>query len=331
MTTDNSTNVTVPVYEPKSWMADNIGALQFTKLRNLCMPGAHDAGMSTRGTGTAGVFDCNVLTQYQSILGQLNLGVRYFDIRPVISGGKYCTGHYSDTSNSVLGWQGANGQSIDDIVNNINTFTSAQNELIILYISHDVNTDVGRPYRSFTQNDYDGLCAKLMGINGRVSKNYPTLLDLTLGEFIGCTGGGNAATQSIVVIIADPNDSSVVIKEGSDIWDKSKLEVYNDYSNTNDLDKMMIDQLAKMKGGHGYFLLSWTLTQDATQAATCELPFVGGASILDLAKKANDALKANLVPACTSTVYPNIIYLDGIQNTDAMELSVNFNYKFIAQ
>jgi len=92
---------------------------------------------------------------------------------------------------------------------------------------------------------------------------------------------------------------------------------------------MMNDQITKMKAGHRYFLLSWTLTQDATQAATCE--FGTASSILDLAKIANNALKSHLMPAITSTVYPNIIYLDGIDNAEAVTLSVNINYTALGQ
>jgi len=324
MTNSKSGNTSKRVYEPKSWMQDNIKALQFMKLRELCIPGAHDAGMSTHGTGTAGAFDCNVVTQKNSILGQLNLGVRYFDIRPVISGGEYYTGHYSDVP--VAGWQGANGQSIDSIVPEINQFTSIQKELVILYLSHDLDTDSGRSYQPFTQEQYDGLCTKLEGINGRPTSDYPTFLDLSLGELIG-----GDAIQSLVVIIADPSRSGVVAKAGSAIWGKSKLEVYNEYTGTNDLNKMMNDQLTKMKGGHGYFLLSWTLTQDTTQATTCELPIVGGAGILELAGIANAALRGHLMPATTSTVYPNIIYLDGIDNSEAMKLSVDINYTAVGK
>ncbi|MDI9339776.1 MAG: hypothetical protein QM534_04330 [Sediminibacterium sp.] len=300
-------------------MADNIGSLARIKLRNLCLPGAHDAGMSKRGTGTVGAFDCNVITQYNSILGQLNLGVRYFDIRPVISGGEFYTGHYSNVP--VLGWQGANGQSIDSIVNDINTFISTQHELIILNISHDLDTDTGRLYQPFTQQQYNHLCKKLSRINHRACGDYPTFLDLTMGEFIG----GNA-TQSNVVIIADPSNETVVPMPGTCVWNSSKLKMYNNYTGTNDLKEMVHDQLNKMKNHQNeYFLLSWTLTQDATQAATCELPIVGGKSILDLAEEANQALEINLTPACTSTIYPNIIYLDGIKNDEVMKLSLDIN------
>ena len=119
------------------------------------MPGSHDAGMSTLTSGTAMGTRANVITQTQSIGGQLNAGSRYFDIRPVISAGQYVTGHYGRIEQlGVVTWQGGNGQSIDSIISEINAFTACNQELIILRLSHDLNTDVGNEgYRSFTQHE----------------------------------------------------------------------------------------------------------------------------------------------------------------------------------
>ncbi|WP_224244333.1 hypothetical protein [Hyalangium gracile] len=72
----------------------------------------HDSGMSTLSSGTAFANAGNVITQTTSIFGQLTLGARYFDIRPVISGGQFSTGHYghvdqinsSDAACFLLSW-----------------------------------------------------------------------------------------------------------------------------------------------------------------------------------------------------------------------------------
>ena len=56
----------------------------------------------------------NTKTQQYSIYDQARLGSRWFDVRPIIgNGGKYLTGHYS-------GSLGGNGQSLDDIVDDLN-------------------------------------------------------------------------------------------------------------------------------------------------------------------------------------------------------------------
>ncbi|HEY7767962.1 MAG TPA: hypothetical protein VIB55_07250, partial [Longimicrobium sp.] len=113
---------------PAAWMQQNLGVLGGRSLRHLCIPGSHDAGMSVYTSGTAFATRCNTLTQTSGILGQLQFGVRYFDIRPVISAGQYLTGHYGNIG-QINSWQGANGQSIASIISDVNAFTGANQEL----------------------------------------------------------------------------------------------------------------------------------------------------------------------------------------------------------
>ena len=129
-------------------------------------------------------------------------GSRYFDLRPVISGGVYKAGHYSyiDALNS---WQGGNGQTIAEIIQQINAFTASNKELIILNLSHDYNTDAGNdPYRSFTQAEWDALFEQLAGLSNLwVAPGDPTTVDLTTVKLNNFIGGGRAA----VVVIVEPS------------------------------------------------------------------------------------------------------------------------------
>ncbi|MGN6437557.1 MAG: hypothetical protein ACTHMM_13540 [Agriterribacter sp.] len=320
---DTITAKTAPSTTPAStWMQDNIGIIGGKKLNEICILGSHDSGMYKRTKGgTVGAFDCNTLTQSHSILGQLNLGVRYFDIRPVIASGEYYTGHYSDTG-TPLGWQGANGESIDDIISDLNTFNQNTRELIILNLSHAYNTDVGRDYRGFTQAEWDGLLEKLstkvnhlFSIDGDLTN---LITEQTINTFIG---NGKPA----VVFIIEPTTVELgkYCKKGFYLY--QSCNAYNSYSDTNDVDKMIADQIAKMKAqSNSYFLLSWTLTQDATQAATCEVPIVGGASIKDLAHEANNALD-RLIPFVTPVNKPRIIYIDAVEDTHPLDLVLYLN------
>jgi hypothetical protein len=148
-----------------TWMQANLATLGGRTLRRLCMPGSHDSGMSTIGTctffGNADVTQ----TQTQGILGQLQRGARVFDIRPVISDGTFVTGHYGYVT-ALQDTQGCNGQSIADIITDINSFTSVAAELIILGLGGDMNTDVGEPnYRPLNQGEWNDLLQELQGIN----------------------------------------------------------------------------------------------------------------------------------------------------------------------
>ncbi|GCA81799.1 hypothetical protein [Microcystis aeruginosa] len=312
---------------PTSWMHDNLNMLGNRNLRQLCIPGFHDAGMSTLSSGTAFAFPCNTITQTTGILGQLQAGARYFDIRPVISAGQYFTGHYGHID-QINSWQGANGQSIGSIINDINTYTATNKELVILYLSHDLNTDLGNnSYASFTQSEWDALFAQLRGINN-LFVAQPTTVDLTtltLNTFIG----GNSAA---VIVIVEPSSSGISLANYANkgFYLVNNFPVYNNYSDTNDLNQMISDQLSKMKAQRpnpsaSYFLLSWTLTQNNTEASTCQ--FGTASSILDLANTANPKLYSQLLNACSDQCYPNIIYCDNIQSSDIAALAMAVNNK----
>jgi hypothetical protein len=61
-----------------------------------------------------------------------------------LSNGQWVSGHYSEVGDV---WLGGNGQSLADIVKQINSFTSQYKELIIINLSHTLDTD----------NDYKDL------------------------------------------------------------------------------------------------------------------------------------------------------------------------------
>jgi hypothetical protein len=111
------TSVTPPV----TWMKSVLGIIGDRKLRHVCMPGTHDAGMSKLDGKTSAATPGNSQNQWLHIYNQLVRGSRFFDIRPCIgNGGRYMTGHYSQ----IGAFQGANGESIDDVINHVNLFVN---------------------------------------------------------------------------------------------------------------------------------------------------------------------------------------------------------------
>jgi hypothetical protein len=302
-------------------MQKNLGTLGNRPLRRISIPGTHDAGMSVLTGGTAFITERNSLTQTLSIGGQLQAGSRYFDLRPVISGGLFKAGHYSYLD-QLKSWQGGNGQSFSDIINDINSFTTSNQELVILNLSHDLNTDVGNSdYRALNQGEWNSLMQQMLGIkNLYIAPNSTTvdLTTLTLNQFIG---NGKAAVVVIVELIGI--DLGTYATKG--FYKYSQLNTYNSYSNTNDLGSMTSDQLQKMKSQRpnadaGYFLLSWTLTQNAEQAAGL------GSSILDLANSAYPSLFSQVINSCSKSTFPNVLYVDGIRgNREVAALAMAIN------
>ncbi|SFW18904.1 hypothetical protein SAMN02927921_00437 [Sinomicrobium oceani] len=301
--------------DPGNWMQATMDAIGEYTLKEIAIPGSHDAGMYKRNGHTLFGEDCNTLTQTLSIGGQLANGSRYFDIRPVISGDQYYTGHY--TKAIKMTWQGANGESVSDIIKEVNEFTSKRKELIILNLSHDYNADVGNAsYRHFNEEEWTGLFGQLSKINGLLHSEANDLTHVKLNDLL--------ADGSKVIVVTEKLDKSQLGKYyRKGFFTSSEFNVYNKYADTNSVSQMMADQIKKMKEHRAaYFLLSWTLTQSHREAATCFL--FPSDSILDLAKTAN----ANLYRAfdeISGSLYPNIVYIDKFDSPLALSLVLYIN------
>ncbi|KAI9375354.1 pectate lyase superfamily protein-domain-containing protein [Aspergillus egyptiacus] len=87
---------------PTGWMGSIMDVIGPRKLKHVCMPGSHDAGMYKLDGKTTGANEENTITQYLNFYNQLRRGSRYFDVRPVVANadGDYYCGHYSN----VLGY-----------------------------------------------------------------------------------------------------------------------------------------------------------------------------------------------------------------------------------
>lgn len=288
------------------WMTDNpkIRALTLDKVTML---GSHDAGMNKFQWGTAGGTKNNTITQVRTIGQQLNLGARYFDLRPFYRDGEFYCGHFSQLTEYIIGWQGACGQSFSEIIKEINDFCKDKKELIILNIGGSC-LDVSNPvsFKDFDDDIWNRFYNKLNEINNICQSNGNLLCDnmanrKTIGEL--------TAEKSAVVII-DPKGRFCKTDD---------LKISNSYSNEDDFEKMRQDQFEKMKehanDPNQLFLISWTLT---LQGAENINPFN---SILELAEKANNHIDDILNQARNTAKYPNIVYIDKIGDQKGYEIA----------
>lgn len=311
-----------PVNNAASWMSDNLPLLGGRKLRNICMPGSHDAGMyclnEPRFLGT----ERNTQTQTVSIQKQLELGARYFDLRPACQdGGPIFAGHFSEAAGVTLG---ACGASFTDIVSQINAFCETHNELVILHLSHFRKFHVGGDAH-FNSDDFHRLFSQLKGINALyVASSIDSwgLYDsLTLKDFICPATGARAA----VIVLVDTDEPEVVIPADAGFYDFKPLSTrfFDQYSNKADWKVMAADQLAKLQAPMKppVFLLSWTCTQTPDQAMIPSAP-----SILELAEPANSQLLYQLLPCCSATRYPSIIHTDAIASDAVAQLAMQVNH-----
>ncbi|THG95539.1 hypothetical protein EW026_g6133 [Hermanssonia centrifuga] len=306
---------------PTNWMQLSLPTVGNKPLRQLVIPGSHDSGMSLIDGSTFFGDDADhVLTQTLSVGGQLANGARYFDLRPVISSGIFKTGHYSTLP--VVGYQGANGESFSQIISEINAFTSVNAELIILNLSHDLNTDSG--YGSLTQANWNQLFQQLSGLSHLYVAPNPTTIDLStlpLSQFIG---QGSAA----VIVLVDAGDTTVTLGSYASRGfynSTTQFPLFDSYANTNDLSTLESDQLTKLAQNRtswnsSEFLLSWTLTQQPIDFTQKDAP-----SIIDYANQANNDLFTALPPVINRNLFPNILYIDNFNRTDVTALAIGIN------
>lgn len=296
-----------------NWMQNNCRS---RKIRNLMMPGAHDAGMYT-------IHDCTTLagedttqTQNKNFLQMLECGIRYFDIRPSYFQSTFYARHAS------MG-QGCYGGAISDILADVATFVAAHKEVVFLKFSHYDNIDATKK-------------TQLEGIVHDTLSDY--LLTSTGGSRISAMEIQDIVTGDTGVVIPlfdaleshDPGISYTGLYSYKD-YDPSKdnataadMVVFDSYADDDSFTDMVSDQLDKLhdSDNHGgdLFLLSWTLTQQfwewdegfgtADQVDT---------SILDFANLANHGAQQTLSSQqqkqkITKSTLPNIVYVDFCDN-----------------
>lgn len=292
------------------WMQQCIGSIGNRTLKQISMPGSHDAGMSTFDAGTVGATFANSQTQYLNIYDQLTAGSRFFDIRPVISGGEFKAGHYSEAGESDV-WLGGNGLSLADIIKQVNDFTSKYQELVIINLSHTLDTD--NDYKELNQDQWNKLFDQLKGINNRFTVEKPDKTDFSgkvLNDFI-------ADHASVFIIAQLPSGVSLGDYASQGFFNQDNFPFYDSYSNSNDAGKMQQDQLDKLKAERNlvaddgqrkdkFHLLSWTLTQQAEDVLNPDK------AIMNLAVSVYDALFVDAFNAFTPESFPNVLYIDAV-------------------
>ncbi|KAF1974873.1 PLC-like phosphodiesterase [Bimuria novae-zelandiae CBS 107.79] len=290
------------------WMQQSLGSLGNRTLKQICMPGSHDAGMSEFDPGTIGAHFSNSQTQYLNFYDQLVAGSRYFDLRPVISGGEWKAGHYSAIEDI---WVGGNGMKLSDIINQVNDFTSKYKELVIINLSHTLDTD--NDYKDLSQDQWNDLFEQLTAVNNRFTADNPGTHDFsgnTLGSFI-------TDHASVFIFAQLPNGISLGDYANKGFFSAANFPIYDSYSNSNSAGDMQKDQLGKLAAERNlvaddaarkdvFHILSWTLTQQPEDVLNPDN------AIMNLASEVYDALFVDAFNAFTPEAFPNVLYVDAI-------------------
>ncbi|EEH47201.2 uncharacterized protein PADG_03299 [Paracoccidioides brasiliensis Pb18] len=297
---------------PVAWMSSILNIIGDRKVKHVCMPGSHDAGMSKLDGHTQFADEGNTLTQYLSVYDQLRRGSRYFDVRPAIgNGGKYLTGHYSYVDVLGIGWQGGNGESIQEIVDGINRFTAENPELIIINLDLTLDTDNG--YKPFNDEQWSKTFDLFEGVKYLQGNLEGDLTERTMNDYIGAGGAA-------VIVIASGGPT----RPEKGIYSNRQFPRYDSYSNSDDPAAMADDQLAKLKGNRNivsdtterkdtFHIFSWTLTLSRVFERT-----IADQSI----ELGYDPLFWRGYHAFTPFSYPNVVYMDFIGSADQSETTL---------
>lgn len=234
------------VINSQRWMSALNDSL---RLKDICMPGSHDAGMYETTNGYAPGL---ALTQSKNFREQLDFGIRYFDLRPQ---------YWSKNSGEdrFYAYHGvATGPLIKDILNDIKSFfehPNGKNETVIIGLTN---------FKSFNDVVKIDLLNFIIEKLGRFMFRLPN--DKNLGSL------KLSEVRGKIIFLFDVTDEkgeySRLTKANSisDFFTKQTFGscVFDKYSDTKYYTTMYEKQIEYFKSFREdkLFLLNWTLTPD---------------------------------------------------------------------
>ncbi|KAF4553630.1 putative glycosyl hydrolases family 18 protein 5 [Elsinoe fawcettii] len=193
------------VYDvPVGWMQELKDVIGPRKVRNVIMPGSHDAGMSKAGRHQFGGVDYNTKTQGYNIHDQLMIGSRWFDLR-VAYWSTTDTMHTVHTRFPIPTTQaqgGMTGETLAEVVDGINAFMRDHpGEVIFLSTRYfwTALDETATRWRAMDDREHGQLFDELSAIERRC-KNLGGNIDEVLMQDLMKDGG-------CVVILLDETEA----------------------------------------------------------------------------------------------------------------------------
>jgi hypothetical protein len=305
---------------PGNWMNGIKEVIKDRPLRHVVMPGTHDSGMSkiTRAISSFGS-DVNTRTQSLSTYNQLHAGARWFDLRVQsvhdVMAGDYVfwTTHINDETATTA--VGGSGEKFDEVVDNINRFTSGNpGEVIILQFRYLIgirSAPSGGPIYWGTDHKND-FFSKLRKINNRCG-NIPKLgpysfAERTVGSLMSTNGN-----KGCVLIFLDtahlerniPEADRVARLDG--IYHKDDLPLTDAWPNKEYHKHVAEFNIDKWDDTRSKVLVSQWLSTPPGEVSTLVHSLEKYAVLAN-----NPTLYWRGVPAMSPTAFPNVIMVDYI-------------------
>ncbi|KAL3477483.1 PLC-like phosphodiesterase [Aspergillus californicus] len=158
-----------------NWMKQMYNVIKDRPLQHIIMPGTHDSGMSTISGQIVSIGnEANTQTQALNIYDQLRVGARWFDLRIIsvhqsnTADYAFWVAHVNDENADVP--VGNTGESLNDIINEINRFTTENpGEIVFFNVRYLVGLrrmPLGGPIR-WTSDIVNNFFTQLKRINNR--------------------------------------------------------------------------------------------------------------------------------------------------------------------
>jgi len=191
------------------------------------------------------------------------------------------------------------------------SFTAKYQELIIINISHTLDTD--NDWKELTQDQWNQLFETLKGINNRYTVTAPGTEDFTnkrLGDFI-------TDRASVFIFSQLPGGISLGAYADQGFFKQDNFPLFDSYSESNDAGVMKADQLQKVKDNRNlvadpaqlkdkFHILSWTLTQGPEDVLNPEK------AIMNLGVSVFDDLIVDAFNSFSPESFPNVLYVDSL-------------------
>ncbi|MDP9076859.1 MAG: hypothetical protein M3O71_05510 [Bacteroidota bacterium] len=316
-------------YDPAKWMEQTLFPKKANySLKDIIMPGSHDAGMSvltaTGGQQKGTINECNVLTQIQNIKGQLNSGMRMFDLRiGLYKDSLYAKHASSDCMDDAIG--GGFGEKFSTILHDLKDFLNAnKKETVVLSFSHFCAKEASMG--KIAQFIIDSLGKEHIYANAGKK-----LSDVTLNELAG---------KAVMVFEGYATPDKLIDSCTIAATSNSFINFKREYAATNNLDNLKLKEKTFFTGMgsplkyNDMVRLDWQLTQGHDEAAmVCNSfqdeninPLFNGVmaltsairkhhSIIDLAKIGNQSVLLMVNEWLANKTInkinkPNILYVD---------------------
>lgn len=242
---------------PGNWMKKLYDVIKDRQVKHLVLPGSHDAGMSRisnkiKSIGT----EQNTQTQGLNIYDQLRAGARVFDLRVgsvhnVLNTYDYSfwTMHVgSETADVVIG---NTGESLDDVIREVNQFTAeSPGEIIFFRVRYLIGireVPAGGPI--YWNNDIvNNFFNKIKGVNNRCGNLDPNVkFENQPASYFMDQNGGNGC---VLFFLNGHLKNGVPVDSPADgLYTNDRMSMWENWSqgDGSDTEKLANDQAADWK------------------------------------------------------------------------------------